>query len=211
MESSQRGLKCGGAPHPEEWPRPDGVSRREWLRLCGLASTWLLLANGTGCAGFAGKRPPEIPQYPRITLTAEQFLILVAVVQNHLFPRTPGAPGAEDINATTYLQSLLADAFVGDHRKAFIREGANQLETLARGSENASFVALSSNQQEEVLRRLERTTAGSNWIANMLSVLFEALLSDPVYGGNPNEIGWAWLQHRPGYPRPPADKRYFLL
>jgi gluconate 2-dehydrogenase gamma chain len=27
-----------------------------------------------------------------------------------------------------------------------------------------------------------------------------------VYGGNPDGIGWRWLGHVPGYPRPPADK-----
>jgi gluconate 2-dehydrogenase gamma chain len=36
----------------------------------------------------------------------------------------------------------------------------------------------------------------------------EALLTDPAYGGNPGGIGWRWLQHVPGYPRPPMDKIY---
>jgi len=45
----------------------------------------------------------------------------------------------------------------------------------------------------------------------VLGYIFEALLVDPVYGGNPNGIGWKWLEHQPGLPRPTADKRYFLL
>jgi gluconate 2-dehydrogenase gamma chain len=42
----------------------------------------------------------------------------------------------------------------------------------------------------------------------LLYYIFEALLSDPVYGGNPGGIGWQWLEHQPGFPRPPADKIY---
>ena len=38
--------------------------------------------------------------------------------------------------------------------------------------------------------------------------IFEALLSDPVYGGNPEGIGWRWLGHRPGFPRPNQRNRY---
>ena len=31
---------------------------------------------------------------------------------------------------------------------------------------------------------------------------------DPVYGGNPDGIGWKWLMHPPGFPRPPKGKTY---
>ena len=36
----------------------------------------------------------------------------------------------------------------------------------------------------------------------------EALLTDPAYGGNPDGIGWRWLGHTPGYPRPSAATIY---
>jgi len=32
-----------------------------------------------------------------------------------------------------------------------------------------------------------------------------------VYGGNPDGIGWKWLEHQPGYPTPPADKSWYKL
>ena len=36
----------------------------------------------------------------------------------------------------------------------------------------------------------------------MLLYIFEALLSDPVYGANVNEAGWNWLGYAAGLPRP---------
>jgi gluconate 2-dehydrogenase gamma chain len=74
-----------------------------------------------------------------------------------------------------------------------------------------SFLALDDEQQELVLRDIAESDAGENWLSTLLTYLFEALLTDPVYGGNPGGIGWKWLQHVPGFPRPPLDKRYWLL
>ena len=31
---------------------------------------------------------------------------------------------------------------------------------------------------------------------------------DPVYGGNPEMIGWKWLEHQPGFPAPIEGKTY---
>ena len=39
----------------------------------------------------------------------------------------------------------------------------------------------------------------------------EALLADPVYGGNFDQTGWRWLSHQPGFPRPSADKTWYRL
>ena len=50
-----------------------------------------------------------------------------------------------------------------------------------------------------------------NWLSLLLTYLLEALLADPVYGGNPGGIGWQWLAHQPGFPTPPADKTWYKL
>jgi gluconate 2-dehydrogenase gamma chain len=58
------------------------------------------------------------------------------------------------------------------------------------------------SQRDEVLRAIASSTAGDRWLNVIMSYVLEALLSDPVYGGNPQGIGWQWLQHQPGFPRP---------
>ena len=44
----------------------------------------------------------------------------------------------------------------------------------------------------------DETRWGRAWLSLLLYYIFEALLSDPVYGGNPDGIGWQWLEHQPG-------------
>ncbi len=135
----------------------------------------------------------------------------LAAVQAHLFPATPGSPGAADINALDYLRGVLDGPALDDDEKAFLVDGVGWLEDISREQTGAGFGALDAAQREDVLRRVARSSAGQTWLANLLLYIFEALLCDPVYGGNPDGVGWAWLQHQPGFPRPPADKIYGRL
>ncbi len=81
------------------------------------------------------------------------------------------------------------------------------MERFDRRFENLDF-----DSKERLLRYLgDRTRWGRNWLSLLLYYIFEALLADPVYGCNPNGIGWKWLEHQPGFPRPPADKIYTRL
>jgi len=140
---------------------------------------------------------------PSLAASPDEWQTLAAV-QEHLFPSEPDSPGAKDINATAYLDFVLAP----DERE-FIKNGVAQLEKMAQSTESKPFIALSSEQRERLLRRFE--TKDKRWISTILRYILEALLTDPIYGGNPNAIGWKWLEHQPGFPRPPANKRYYLL
>ncbi len=140
--------------------------------------------------------------------------LTVAAVQEHLFPRTTGekaSPGASDIHALEYLQVMLntpdADSDEGD----FIIKGVGWLNGVANNLAGRPFIKLSKVDGERVLKKIAASTAGENWLSMLLNYIFEALLSDPVYGGNTNKAGWQWLEHQAGFPRPPADKKYWLL
>jgi len=92
-----------------------------------------------------------------------------------------------------------------------IKNGIVQIDKIAQDSYSKYFTLLSTEQREAVLRHLETEKSGKQWIRLLLEYIFEALLSDPIYGGNPNGIGWKWLAHQPGFPAPPKNKRYYLL
>jgi gluconate 2-dehydrogenase gamma chain len=62
-----------------------------------------------------------------------------------------------------------------------------------------------------MLRGISRSTAGENWLNNLLGYIFEAMLSPPIYGGNPEGTGWKWLEHQAGFPLPKAGQRYYEL
>lgn len=177
----------------------------------------------TGCVR-ANLRPKKLTVI-EVGLRQEQWRML-AVVQDHLLPSETGAPGARDINALRYLQSVLTDPTLDPADRALFKDGLSALETMTLSVTGKQFIDLSSEQREVVLRDFENLSFGRPWLGGMLDRLFEALLGDPVYGGNPGGIGWAWLDHRPGFPRPasrptprqitrqaprqPIDKRYFM-
>ncbi len=136
----------------------------------------------------------------------------LAAVQEHLFPRGEDSPGADDVNALSYLTAALAvPGFNPDTRNSIVN-GIQRLHDASHEQFGIHFVGLTEPRKETLLRYLaDRTRWGERWLSLILYYIFEALLSDPVYGGNPNGIGWKWLDHRPGFPRPPADKIFGKL
>jgi len=147
--------------------------------------------------------------------------LTLAEVQEHLFPRTVEvkhnkknndfSPGAKDINAIGYLYTMLhtTDADV-DERK-FILKGVSWLDGMADTMVGAPFTKLDTQDRERVLKKICASDTGETWLSTLLRYIFEALLTDPVYGGNTGSKGWQWLEHQPGFPRPPENKMYWLL
>ncbi|TCJ12812.1 gluconate 2-dehydrogenase subunit 3 family protein [Parasulfuritortus cantonensis] len=165
----------------------------------------LRLAGGSLAALFplAGTAAP--------TLDAAARWRIVDAVQRHLFPSEPDAPGAAEIKALAYLRFMLGhDPDKADDGR-FILQGAGWLDDMAQRLEQAPFGRLDEAGRERVLRAVEKSEAGANWLALLLLYVIEALLADPVYGGNPDGVGWRWLAHVPGYPHPPPGKRYMEL
>ncbi len=135
----------------------------------------------------------------------------IAVVQEHLFPSQKNAPGAKEVNSKAYLYAVLADKNRDEDDRKLVKQGLIELQDICWKKHHLSFDKLTTEQQEISLRDLEQTPQGRPWIMTILGYIFEALLVDPVYGGNPNMIGWQWLEHQAGFPRPSAASRYFLL
>ena len=135
----------------------------------------------------------------------------ISAVQQHLFPASEDAPGAADICALRYLHNAIENPDADVEDQAFIFNGVGWLNDLTQDKYQRPFVALDEQQREMVLRQIEQSRAGRNWLSLLLTYLLEALLADPVYGGNPQGIGWRWLEHQPGYPRPPADKVWYRV
>ena len=135
----------------------------------------------------------------------------LAVVQQQLFPRDGNGPGAQDIRASEYLYWVVAAPDMDKEEREFILNGVDWLNGVAAQRFGTAFKKLEPAQREQVLRKVAASEAGENWLATLLLYLFEALLSAPVYGGNPDGIGWRWLEHQPGYPLPPKDKLYLAL
>jgi gluconate 2-dehydrogenase gamma chain len=185
----------------------DGISRREFMGrmalLGSLAACYPLsvIARQRSQAG-ASPLPAWCNEDPWKTL---------AEVQQHLFPATGDSPGASDIRAVVYLRNTIENPDADGEDKRFLFNGTGWLNDLARKQMQQPFTELEEGQREQLLREIEQSQAGRNWLSLLLTYLLEALLADPVYGGNPDGMGWKWLEHQPGYPLPPADKAWYKL
>ncbi len=175
-----------------QW-RAASPRRRDFLALMGLVTATLVLPVQAKNRKPAQARPHGQDNEPWKTLAA---------VQQHLLPSEDHAPGAKDIHATSYLKNLVTGHAIGEEERNFITSGPGWLNDLAMQQHKAVFVRLTENQQTDLLQQIARTSAGEDWLAMLLTYIFEALLSSPIYGGNPGAIGWQWLQHDPGFPLP---------
>lgn len=129
-------------------------------------------------------------------------------VLRHLLPSEPDSPGAEEIHALDYLRFVVGDQKVSAEDRQFIVQGSQWLNQLSQQTYARAFVDLDDTSRELLLRRTAASAAGENWLSTLLSYLFEALLTAPAYGGNPNGIGWRWLSYVPGFPLPGPGTRY---
>ena len=122
----------------------------------------------------------------------------IAQVQLDLFPHAH----KNNINTPAYLTSILNHSRVTEDNKTFIRNGVKWLNEEAVEMYKKTYVKLSSQERQEVLKSISEARWGESWIHTMLTYIFEAMLSDPIYGANKNEAGWKWLNFRGGLPRP---------
>ena len=125
-----------------------------------------------------------------------------------LFPTTKNSPGAKDLNAATYFSWKLMDTEEDPAILQKLRDGLKWIEEESQKLFQKSFVKLSDSEKEQALRSLEKESYGESWISLTLTHIFEALLSDPVYGSNTSQSGWQWLEHTPGIPRPTELNTY---
>ena len=158
-------------------------------------------------AGLAEKRA----QFNSSTPLLKEPWKTIAAVQEHLFPADKDSPGASDIQALNYLQNMINAPDIEDSERESIKNGSKWLNDLSIQIYNKNFTELGETNREKVLRRIENSRAGRRWLSLLMTYLIEALLSEPVYGGNKNGIGWKWLEHQPGFPTPSIDKMYFKL
>jgi gluconate 2-dehydrogenase gamma chain len=130
---------------------------------------------------------------------------------NHLLPSSATGPSALDIRATDYLVQVMTVQPTEQDEKDFILKGVGWLNGYANSQKSADFALLNFADKEQILRGISGSRAGQNWLNTLLGYIFQAMLSPASYGGNPNGIGWQWLEHQAGFPLPEKGQRYFEL
>ena len=178
------------------------MTRRVFLALSANGAAALAAAALTGCSTSELRRNDNQDKTALASPFSPEDRLLVASVQDHLLPSEPGVPGARDIGALEYLERVLMSEDSQPDDLPLLRRGASQLQQLARSLKATQFELLSSDERESILRDFEKTDTGDSWLTLVMGFVIEAYVGDPVYGGNPGGVVWAWLGHQPGSPRP---------
>jgi gluconate 2-dehydrogenase gamma chain len=116
---------------------------------------------------------------------------------NHLFPQNNNFFGAKKLDFLYFLTSVSKDKYFDNTKLDFLLLGATRLYTR-----NSTYINSTNIQKEKILRKFEKTTFGKKWLSSLMYYGFEAMLSDPIYGGNKNSKGWNALNHNTGLPQP---------
>ncbi len=138
---------------------------------------------------------------PLTQLYAKETQVLLHLAY-HLYPHSALGPGSVDLHISGYLHNVLSDTRIMQEDRDYFKKGAFWLEESSFEVYEQSFLNLSTEQKEELLKDVSKKQWARTLIYTCLSYIFEALLSAPVYGSNLGEIGWKWLEHNPGFPQP---------
>ena len=135
---------------------------------------------------------PLFAKSPKLT----HWHILESVLQ-HLFPKTSNYSGAINLNMINFFKVVTSDKYFDKSDLLFLIKGTKVLYKL-----NNNFMNSPLDKKEKILRKFEQSTLGQNWLSTLMYYGFEAMFSDPIYGGNQNKLGWKDIGHNSGLPRP---------
>lgn len=149
---------------------------------------------------------PEI-NFDCSPLSKDQTKVLQHI-QMILFPQEGNGPSALEVHADQYLIWVLNDSLLDKRENDYIIDRLDQFILLAKEEYNKDFLELTQLQKEDFIELVNQEDWGGRWLSRLMTLIFEAMLLDPIYGGNPDGIAWQWLNHDPGYPRPVNENAY---
>lgn len=133
--------------------------------------------------------------------SSQNEIEVLKITLNHLFPTTKKYNGAKKFGAFEYLLKASKHKSFDKSDMRFLLEGTSEILKL-----DPNFINSSKMKKEKILRKFEKTTFGENVLSLLLYYGFEAMLSDPIYGGNKHMSGWQNIKHTP--PTPMARRTY---
>jgi gluconate 2-dehydrogenase gamma chain len=125
-----------------------------------------------------------------------------------LFPPFQNSPTIDQINTLWHINQYLTDQNIDPDEQAFILNGIKWTDEAAVEQYKLTFNELKGDEKNQIIQYLLEKSWGESWLSRLLTLTFESLLLDPIYKVNLDEVGWQWLQHQPGIPRPNSQNAY---
>jgi gluconate 2-dehydrogenase gamma chain len=179
----------------------DLQTRRAFLRAAAAASAAWAAADLVHveealawAAHQAGQGRPEFT-----VLTADQATVVDALT-SRILPSAQARPGAHEAGVVYFIDKALA-TFNAPQKKQYV-DGVKDLNRRAaqKWKSAAGFAALTTPQQDELLRDIEKTPF-------FQAVRFDTIVGTfalPTFGGNRDYVGWHMLglEHQPRFQAP---------
>jgi gluconate 2-dehydrogenase gamma chain len=158
------------------------VSRREFVGVAALSAVWL--AAGAGCKrmGDASHETTALVHFS--PAQAAQ----VEAIASRIIP-TDDTPGAREAGVIHFIDQSLT-GFAKEQAPLFAAGLTSLGETVTkRHGSAATFAALTAEQQDALLREIEKT----EFFGAMRFATIAGFLALPKYGGNKDYIGWKFI------------------
>ena len=127
-----------------------------------------------------------------------QTLLVLDEVLNIIFPKTSTMPSAKEFKALEYLIKNISHKTFDNEDKTLILDGTKDF----IGS-FPEFLTSNEKQKEELIFEIIKNSAyAKSWVSKITYYGIEAMFSDPIYGGNFNQIAWQSINHAVGIPQP---------
>ncbi len=125
-------------------------------------------------------------------------LLVLDEVLNIIFPKTSTMPSAKEFKALEYLIKNISHKTFDNEDKTLILDGTKDF----IGS-FPEFLTLNNNEKKELIFEIIKNSAyAKSWVSKITYYGIEAMFSDPIYGGNFNQIAWKSVNHAVGIPQP---------
>ncbi len=162
-------------------PVATGVSRREFVGTAAIAAAWL--AAGAACA-----RRDDTAAPPKLVHFSPAQAAQIEAITARIIP-SDDTPGAKEAGAMYFIDQSLAG--FGKTEAPMVAEGLKSLgeATAKKHGSAATFASLTAEQQDAMLRDIEKTP----FFGFMRFATLAGFLSLPKYGGNKDYVGWKFI------------------
>ena len=120
------------------------------------------------------------------------------VLQEDLFPQAKKL----GIKTAPYMTIVFRHPKISKADKDYIKNGVKWLNEEAITAYKKEYKKLLKEQREKILATISKTEWGESFLYSVMGYMFEAVLGDPIYGGNNAHAGWKWIEFEGGKPRP---------
>lgn len=127
-----------------------------------------------------------------------QTLLVLDEVLNIIFPKTSTMPSAKEFKALEYLIKNISHKTFDNEDKTLILDGTKDF----IGSFPEFLTSNEKEKKELIFEIIKNSAYAKSWISKITYYGIEAMFSDPIYGGNFNQIAWKSVNHAVGIPQP---------